>query len=112
MKPGVYNIEARQGATLRLPLNWNDTVLTGYSARLVVGYPDDSNAVVLECSTVNGRIVLGGTPSNIVVTADRTVMATIKPGNYVYDLELSSGTGIDYPLLTGRFVVMASKAGV
>lgn len=112
MKPGVYNIETKQGATLRVPLNWNDTVLTGYTARLVVGYPDDSATVVLECSTANGRIVLDGTPSNIVVTAAKALMATIKPGNYVYDLELSSAGGIDYPLLTGRFAVLPSKASV
>lgn len=112
MTPGVYNIDIKQGATLLLPWNWNNTVLTGYSARLVVGYADSSATAVLECSTANGRIVLGGTPSNIVITANKTVMAAIAPGNYVYDLELTSGAGVDYALMTGRFVVQASKAGV
>ena len=116
MKPGVYNIEVKQGATLRLPLTWKDeagvpVVLTGYSARLVVGYADGSATVVLECSTANGRIALGGTPSNVIVSANRDVTLALKPGSYVYDLELSSATAEDYPLLTGRFVVQPSKVG-
>lgn len=116
MKPGVHNIEIKQGATWRLPLSWkNETgalvVLTGYSARLVVGYADDSATVVLECSTANGRIVLGGTTYNVVVSANRDLTLALKPGNYVYDLELSSATAEDYPLLTGRFVVLPSKVG-
>lgn len=116
MKPGVYNIEAKQGATWRLPLTWKDqtgvpVVLTGYSARLVVGYADGSTTAVLECSTANGRIALGGTLYNVIVSSNRELMLALTPGNYVYDLELSSATGEDYPLLTGRFVVSASKMG-
>jgi hypothetical protein len=116
MTPGVYNFDPiKQGSTFKFEFNWADELgatvnLTGYSARLIVGYADGS-AGVLECSSANGRIVLGGTPFNIVGTVDRAVMLALKPGTYVYDLELSSAGGERYPLLTGRFPLVASMVG-
>ena len=117
MTPGVYNFPAvKQGSTFKFQFNWANelgvaVVLTGYTARLVVGYADGSPGSVLECSSANGRIVLGGTPYNILGTVDRATMLALKPGNYVYDLELSSAGGEDYPLLTGRFPLVASVVG-
>lgn len=114
MTPGVYNFPAvKQGSTFKFQFNWANelgapVVLTGYSARLVVGYADGSAGSVLECSTANGRIVLGGTPFNIVGTVDRASILALRPGNYVYDLELISAGGEHYPLLTGRFQLAAS----
>lgn len=112
MKPGVYNIECKQGASWDQSLNWTaggDTVdLTGYTARLVVRYKAGSPNILLDCTTENERITLGGTPNNIVIEVARDVTALLSPGSYVYDLELSSAGGRDYPVLTGRFEVKPS----
>jgi hypothetical protein len=55
--------------------------------------------------------VLGGVPSNIVVTFDKATMAAVLPGDYVYDLELTSPGGVDTALMTGRIELLGSKAG-
>lgn len=112
MKPAVYNITAKQNASFKLQLNWKDETgatvnLTGYAARLVLRYQPDSPAATLDCSAANGKIALGGSPYNIVVTADKATMATVEPGDYVYDLVLTGG-GEDYPLFTGKFAIMAN----
>jgi hypothetical protein len=117
VQTGIKNYPGRKvGATFTFQFNWAPggvtAVLTGYTARLVLGYANDpTNAVVLEATTANGRIVLGGTPSNIVVTFDKALMATVAPGDYVYDLELTSPGGIDTALMTGRIELLGSKAG-
>lgn len=115
MKPGVYNITAKQGATFRLALNWTDETaatvnMTGARARLVVRYKPDSTNALLECDSqgASPRITLGGTPNNIVVLVDKATMLAMKPGNFSYDLEVTDSQGADWPLLTGRFEVPAS----
>jgi hypothetical protein len=117
VQTGIKNYPVRKvGATFKFEFNWaaggTTVVLTGYTARLVVGYASDpTNAVVLEATTANGRIVLGGVPSNIVVTFDKATMAAVLPGDYVYDLELTSPGGVDTALMTGRIELLGSKAG-
>lgn len=115
MKPGVYNIEAKQGATFRLRLNWRDGTgmqvnLTGARARLVVRYKADSPSTVLSLDSqgASPAIVLGGSSYNIVASVHKDVMAGIKAGTCVYDLEVTDSLGEDWPLLTGRFVVAGS----
>lgn len=112
MNPGVYNITAKQGATFALQVNWKDATgatvdLTGYTARMMVRYKADSPNVLLELSTANGGIVLGGVPYNLVGSASRAEMQDLAAGTYIYDLELTAGSE-DYPLLQGRFVVTGS----
>ena len=121
MTPGIYNFPpVKQGATFKFQFNWQDEALatvdlTGYSARLSVGYENSTLANVLEVNTAGAaskRIVLGGTPFNIVGVVDKATMLALTPGNYVWDLELTSPSGEDYALLTGRFPLLASKVGV
>lgn len=121
MTPGTYNfLPVKQGATFEFQFNWQDELgatvdLTGYTARLSVGHENSTAANVLEIDTAGAatkRIVLGGTPFNIVGVADKATMLALTPGNYVWDLELTSPGGKDYALLTGRFPFIASKVGV
>jgi hypothetical protein len=120
MTPGIYNFPPiKQGATFKFQFNWQDELgatvdLTGYTARLSVGYENSTTANVLEVDTAGAatkRIVLGGTPFNIVGVVDKATMLALTPGNYVWDLELTSPSGEDYALLTGRFPLQASKVG-
>lgn len=108
MSAGVYKIWCEQGATLNLPLQWNDGTgngvnLSGYTAKMQVRSAQDSATSVLELSTANGRIALTNTGS-ITLLVDATTTGALAIGQYVYDLELTSGTTV-YRLLEGFFIV-------
>ena len=107
---GIYNIICDQGSTFSRQLTWNDSAgsavnLTGYTARMDVRTSiDAAGAAVLSLTTTNGRIVLGGTAGTINLTAEATATQVVESGNYVYDLELVSGSTVTR-LVQGSFVV-------
>jgi hypothetical protein len=106
--PAKYEITAYQGATLDktftvttngTPINW-----TGYTAAMKVRRYVDSDAV-LSLATGSGITALT-TDGKVIINATATQTAAIPAGNYVYDLELSSGAYVT-KLISGRFVVVA-----
>lgn len=111
IKPGEYEIVCYQGATLsqtltatdmatNTPLNW-----TGYTGKLQVRrYPD--SPVVLELSTGGNGITTLTNDGKVTFTATATQTGAIEAGNYVYDLELTSGTYV-IRLIQGTFTVSA-----
>jgi len=107
---GIYNIIADQGSTFSRQLTWNDSNgsavnLTGYTARMDVRTSiDAAGAAVLSLTTENGRIVLGGSAGTINLSAEATATQAIESGNYVYDLELVSGSTVTR-LVQGSFVL-------
>jgi len=100
-----------QGTTWARQFIWKDSEgtpvdLSGYTARMqlrtnvaATGEP------LLELSTENGGITLGGIAGtvDIVAAAEQTAAMTVLSG--VYDLELVSDQGIVTRLLQGRFKV-------
>ena len=114
MEPGVYHISIRQGATFTLPLTWKAKAdddseavivdLTGYSARMMVRKTAGSD-VVLELTTTNSGIALGGTSGTITLTISATDSAALPSMDGVYDIELLSGDRV-IPILTGTFNVV------
>lgn len=107
---GIYNIVADQGATLSRVITWRDSAKnpynnTGYSARMHVRSTVDSSAVILELTTVNGRISLGGVNGQVTLNVSATTMTSVAGGKYVYDLELVSPAGVVTRLVQGNFVV-------
>jgi hypothetical protein len=109
---GSYNITCDQGATFKRTITWTNQArvpynLTGYTARMQVRSTAASSTIVLELTTANSRITLGGTAGtvNLLVAAD--VTAALTPGLYVYDLELVSGGGEVTRLIEGNFNVKA-----
>lgn len=110
MKPGRLNVtEEKVGARWSLGVNLCDEAdtpvdLTGYTAKLEVRYRADSPNVLLEASTENGRITLGGEPYNLVVDCDLDLPA----GEFVYDLAVFDVSGRKWPIVTGRFDVEGS----
>lgn len=66
-----------------------------------------SASVIVELSTANGRIVTGTTDGKFTLNLTAAETATLPPGNYVYDLEITSPAGVDTTLLTGGFAVIA-----
>lgn len=109
-----YDINCEQGATLRRQIIWRDADgepvdLTGYSARMHVRETVESSAIVLECTTENGRITLGGETGVILLEVEAMTMEEINaPFTYRYDLELVVGPAPDVVrLIEGRFKVAA-----
>ena len=104
---GTYNIICDQGATLQRQITWKDSAgapinLSTYSARMQVRPTTDSTTVTLELTTANGRLTLGGAAGTIDILVLASAMTMT--GEFVYDLELVTGTTVTR-LLQGYFNV-------
>lgn len=109
---GTYNMTCNQGATLQRTITWTDPAkrpinLSGYTARMHVRATTESNTKVLELTTSNNRITLGGAAGTVSLNVDANTTANLTPGLYVYDLELVSGGGEVTRLVEGNFNVKA-----
>jgi hypothetical protein len=109
ISPATYNITAYQGATYKLNMTWaiggTAVNLTNYTAAMQVRENPQSTAVVLNLSTGSG-ITLGGTAGTIAVNVPANTMGSVVAGNYVYDLELDSGSEVTR-LVQGLFAIQA-----
>lgn len=106
MPAGKHDIIIEQGATFRRVITWKDSSgspinLTGWSAKMQVRERVRDSDVVLECSTANGRIVLGGSAGTITIVAQDEVTTLLSDMRGVYDLELTSPGGEVTRLLRG-----------
>ena len=104
---GQWNFTADQGATLSKVITYKTSAgtpidLTGYSARMMLRDRVSSSTVVLELTTGNGRISLGGVAGTVTLNVLATDMTF--SGTYVYDLELVSGSTVSR-LVMGEIVV-------
>ena len=75
---------------------------TGYSARHVV--IEATGAAIINLTTAAGTVLLTPATGKIESTFSRAAMQ-VAPGEYLHFLVLTSPSGIDYPLATGRFSV-------
>ena len=106
--PGTYNMTCYQGASFDktftatndgTPINW-----TGYTAKMQVRqYVNTADTAVLTLTTGSG-IVAGANDGKIIVSATATQTGAIPQGNYVYDIELTSGAAV-IRIVQGRFTV-------
>lgn len=110
--PGSLNLTIYQGATFSVTLTWttdgSPVNLTGYTADMMV---KNGQTDVVELSTTNGRIALGGSAGTITLTIDADDTAALTPVHADYDLLLTSGTGVVVPLLAGLVTVRESVTG-
>jgi len=67
----------------------------------------NSASVIVELSTSNGRIVAGTIDGKFTLTLTAAETTALPPGNYVYDLEVTSPGGTVTKILTGGFSVIA-----
>lgn len=109
MLAGVYKIVCDQGATFERLLTINDANnepldLTDYTARMQVRPEIDSDEIMVELTTENGRITLGGAAGTIELNLTPEVTATIDRDGF-YDLEIISNGGAVHRVLRGRFVL-------
>lgn len=110
MTAATHNIVIEQGATFRLNLLWKDSAgspvnLTGYTARMQVRRRYNDPDILLNFTTENGAIVLGGAAGTIQVTGLATVTDDIPAKPSVYDLELVSGSGFVTRLIEGSVTI-------
>jgi hypothetical protein len=111
MTAGIYDTTIEQGATFSISVTWKDSNstpinLTGYTARSQFRKTYEATTTVLDLTTANSGISLGGTAGTITLTASATTTAALTaPSNGVWDLELVSGGGTVTRLLQGAYVV-------
>lgn len=111
MAAGKYNMLVEQGATFSRAFTVSGWNLTGYTIRMQVRpTATDSATPILEATTgTDGRIVLTNPTSGIfTLTLSAATTAALTAGNYVYDLELVSGSSVVTRLLEGDFIVVAN----
>ncbi|SOE35305.1 hypothetical protein [Delftia acidovorans] len=92
-KPATLKLQIYQGATFRRRLRWlnpdkTPIDLTGCTARMQVREEVESTAVLLELTTENDRLVLGGTAGTVDLLVDASTTATITWSSGVHDLEI------------------------
>ena len=95
----IYDIEIEQGTTPIKEFIYKDSTgipinLTGYTARMQIRPTVASASILLELTTENGKLILGGLSGQIQMVfseADTSVL----PRGGVYDLELVQGSA-DY----------------
>lgn len=111
MQPGRFNFNLTQGDTFSTAPAWkingNYVNVTGYTAKMDLKIAPTSTSTIFELSTENGRITTGTTDGKFTLNITSTDSATIPPGNYVYDLDITSPGGVVTTLLTGGFSVTA-----
>lgn len=79
--------------------------LTGYTARMQIRSSVESETVLVNLTTENGGITLGGTGGTVQLLITAVATAAITWTSGVYDLELVSGSGIVTRLVSGRINV-------
>lgn len=110
MAAAKRNIIIEQGATYTLNLIWKDSAsvpvnLTGYSARMQVRRTFNSDDTLLDLSSSNGDITLGGALGTIAIVASATDTALIYVKTGFYDIELESSSGVVTRLMEGEVTI-------
>lgn len=87
-----YDLSIEQGAKYTKRFLWKDVNgnpvnLTGYSARMQIRPTVTNPTILLELTTDNGRILLGGAAGTIDLNIGSTITDSLTRGG-VYDLEL------------------------
>lgn len=107
----TYNLTIDQGATWYQTVTYKDANgnpinLTGYSAALQLRTSYSAASASLSISTSTTGITIP-TPANgtIVINVPAVTTAALIAQDYVYDLEITSGTGVVTRLIQGTAVV-------
>lgn len=112
------DLETRQNQTFEHTVHLYDKTetalaLNGYSAHMQVREDADSEDVILEFSSIGDNgLRIGDDDSldqgKIFLSKSSTIISALEPGSYRYDLFLISASGRHYPIMYGKFKVIAS----
>lgn len=107
MLAGRYNISVDQGATFERLLTVKDGSdslfdFSNYTARMQIRRDIDETDVMIELTTENGYITLGGTAGTINLYMPPVVTQALTTRDCVYDLEIIDAAGKVYRLLKGQ----------
>ena len=110
----AYDLEIEQGGTYTLPLVWQDSTkspidITGRHARMHIRSTREANIILVELTSDNGRITLGGATGSIVVKLTAEETSLIDWTFAVYDLELfydDSGVEVVNKIIGGNITVL------
>ena len=105
-----YNFSVEQGSTFSLVFTWKDENgaainLTNYTARLKAK-KDFSSTTIINLTTENGGITLGGSAGTITLNISATASAALEYGSYIYDLEVISSGGAVTKIVKGNIEVI------
>lgn len=107
-----YKLQIVQGETLAKTFNWKagsptptPVDLTGCTARMQIRAKVGAVAPLLELTTENGRIALGGVAGTVQLNLTATETSAINWVSGVYDLEIVYLDGRVRRLISGSVVV-------
>jgi hypothetical protein len=108
--PGEYNFVAFQGDDFQRVVTWteDDGVtpidLTNYSAAMQVRTSVLAPTTILSLTSPT-ELVVGGAAGTVTINITAAVTTTLTPGQYVYDLQVTSPVGVVTTLLKKKFIV-------
>jgi hypothetical protein len=112
MDIATMNLSINQGTTFRQQLVWKSGTpltlvdLTGCQAKLQVKSSSSSSVVLLELSTANGRITLGGIAGTIDFFVSAADSAALSFTFAVYDLQITLSSGDITKVVKGSFTIL------
>jgi hypothetical protein len=101
--PGNFNFTIFCGGTFNYVITWKDQNgalinLMGYSAEMKIRSSLTDPTVLLDLTSSNGGIALGGTAGTVTLNASAATTAALAPGCAVYDLKLTNGSDNEFLL--------------
>lgn len=96
MPAALYNILIEQGATFSATLEYRDSEyalidLSGYTARMQIRETINATEFLIEATTGNSMITLGGALGTILIEIPAEDTAALTVTRAVYDLEIIDG---------------------
>jgi FlaG/FlaF family flagellin (archaellin) len=109
MQPGSLDFLIPKGSTFSRILTWkvsgSPVNLTNYTARMQARTSAISGTAVIDMTTANSKITLGGTAGTITLNLSAAETAAITQTSLAYDLELVSAGGVVTRLVEGQIVL-------
>lgn len=79
--------------------------LTGCTVKMQVRPAPGSSTLILTISTLAGNVTIDGPRGAIAINVPASVTATLVPGLYVYDMDLTESGGGISRLIEGKFEI-------
>lgn len=110
MPAAQYDFTIEQGTTVAKVFTYKDDSnanidLTGYTARMQARATIDASSPLIDLTTENGGITLGGAAGTVTINISATETAAYTFTTAVYDLELVSAGGVVTRLLKGTITL-------